>query len=140
MVDHLEKERPDRQLDRKIAIPEWKSDEAVPSDEGVVVEHNWNEVRQCMWDYVGIVRTNRRLDRAFRRIRNLRHEIREYYRDYLITGDVLELRNIAAVAELIIRSAKLRQESRGLHYTLDYPDLLPDAVDTVIADPAGENI
>jgi len=106
----------------------------------VVVEHNWNEVRQCMWDYVGIVRTNRRLDRAYRRIRNLRQEIREYYHDYLVTGDVLELRNIAAVAELIIRSAQLRQESRGLHYTLDYPSLLPTARNTVISDPAGENI
>jgi L-aspartate oxidase len=140
MAEHLEQVRPDRQFDRRIAIPEWKFDEAVPSDEGVVVEHNWNEVRQCMWDYVGIVRTNRRLDRAYRRIRNLRQEIREYYHDYLVTGDVLELRNIAAVAELIIRSAQLRQESRGLHYTLDYPSLLPAVGNTVISDPAGENI
>lgn len=126
--------------DDRIRIPDWKFDEAVPSDEGVVVEHNWNEVRQCMWDYVGIVRTDRRLSRAYRRIRNLRQEIREYYHDYLVTGDVLELRNIAAVAELIVRSAQQRHESRGLHYTLDYTQTSKQACDTIIADPAGENI
>ncbi len=140
MAAHLEQSRVDPQAYRRIRLPDWTYDGAVPSDEGVVVEHNWNEVRQCMWDYVGIVRTNRRLDRAYRRIRNLRYEIREYYHDYLVTGDVLELRNIAAVAELIIRSAQLRHESRGLHYTLDYPELLPAPVNTVIEDPAGENI
>ncbi len=139
MAAHLAETYPWREVQRT-AIPDWKFDQAVPSDEGVVVEHNWNEVRQCMWDYVGIVRTNRRLDRAYRRICNLRHEIREYYHDYLVTGDVLELRNIAAVAELIVRSAQMRHESRGLHYTLDYPDLLPEALNTVIADPAGDNI
>lgn len=121
-------------------IAPWKFNEAVPSDEGIVVEHNWNEVRQAMWDYVGIVRTDRRLDRAARRIRNLRHEIKEYYHDYLVTGDVLELRNIAAVAELIIRSAQLRKESRGLHFTLDYPERLAQSSDTLICDPAGEKI
>jgi len=105
-----------------IPIPDWQAGDAVPSDEAVVVEHNWNEVRNCMWDYVGIVRTNKRLERALRRINNLRNEIRQYYLDYLITPDVLELRNIAAVAELITRSAQLRRESRGLHYTLDYLD------------------
>lgn len=140
MVTHIEQARPDRRFDRGITIPKWRFNEAVPSDEGVVVEHNWNEARQCMWDYVGIVRTNRRLDRAYRRIRNLRHEIREYYHDYLVTGDVLELRNIAAVAELIVRSARKRHESRGLHYTLDYPESATTAVNTVISDPAGENI
>jgi L-aspartate oxidase len=123
-----------------ISIPDWQFHDAVPSDEGIVVEHNWNEVRQCMWDYVGIVRTDRRLERAARRIRNIREEIREYYHDYLVTGDVLELRNIAAIAELIIRSAASRKESRGLHYTLDYPDTLPEAKDTIIADPVGEKI
>ena len=106
---------------RRIPIPSWKTGNAVPSDEAVVVTHNWNEVRTVMWDYVGIVRTNRRLARALRRIANLRREIRAYYRDYLVTSDLLELRNIAAVAELVIRSAMLRRESRGLHYTLDYP-------------------
>jgi len=125
---------------RSVRIPDWQFHDAVPSDEEIVVEHNWNEVRQCMWDYVGIVRTDRRLERAARRIRNLREEIREYYHDYMVTGDVLELRNIAAVAELIIRSAQARKESRGLHYTLDYPETGPVAHDTLIEDPAGEKI
>lgn len=122
-----------------VRIPDWIVGDAVPSDEAVVVEHNWNEVRTCMWDYVGIVRTNKRLERALRRIRNLRLEIRQYYKQYLVTADVLELRNIAAVAELIIRSAMLRRESRGLHYTLDYPSGPPDApaVSTVLRDPPG---
>jgi L-aspartate oxidase len=123
-----------------VTIPDWEYGEAVTSDEAVVVEHNWNEVRTCMWDYVGIVRTDRRLERAWHRIRNLRQEIREYYRDYLVTGDILELRNIADVAALIIRSAKARKESRGLHYTLDYPAAGQVSSDTVIADPAGAHI
>ncbi len=114
------------------AIPDWESGNAVPSDEEVVVAHNWNEVRTCMWDYVGIVRSAKRLDRAFRRIRNIRHEIRQYYFEYLVTADTLDLRNIADVAELIVRSAHQRRESRGLHYTLDYPDRLPEAKDTVL--------
>lgn len=122
-----------------VAIPSWTYGDAVPSDEAIVVEHNWNEVRTCMWDYVGIVRTNKRLERALRRIRNIRREIRTYYKAYLVNADLLELRNIAAVAELIVRSAMQRQESRGLHYTLDAPE--PDtsrpARDTVIADPPG---
>jgi L-aspartate oxidase len=121
-------------------IPDWECGAAVPSDETIVVEHNWNEVRTCMWDYVGIVRTDKRLDRAMSRIRNLRQEIRRYYLDYLVTPDVLELRNIAAVAELIVRSAQRRRESRGLHYTLDHPGLLPSPAHTVIADPAGDHI
>ncbi|OQC53256.1 MAG: L-aspartate oxidase [Verrucomicrobia bacterium ADurb.Bin018] len=123
---------------RKIRIPAWKTGGAVPSDEAVVVSHNWNEVRTVMWDYVGIVRTNRRLARALRRIGTLRREIRAYYRDYLVTSDLLELRNIAAVAELIIRSAMMRRESRGLHYTLDYPYLASSMChDTVIHDLPG---
>ena len=115
-----------------VRIPDWESGDAVPSDEEIVLEHNWNEVRTCMWDYVGIVRTNKRLDRAYRRIRNLRSEIREYYLDYLVTADILELRNIADVGELIIRSAMQRKESRGLHYTLDYPEKLDRSKDTVL--------
>jgi L-aspartate oxidase len=124
-----------------IDIPDWRFGDAAPSDEAVVVEHNWNEVRTCMWDYVGIVRTNKRLERAKRRIRNLRREIRQYYLEYLVTVDVLELRNIAAVAELVIRSAEMRRESRGLHYTLDYPE--PDTAgpprETRIVDRPGDS-
>jgi L-aspartate oxidase len=115
-----------------IRIPDWEYGTAVASDEAVMVAHNWMEVRTCMWDYVGIVRTNKRLMRASHRIRNLRREIREYYFDYLVTADTLELRNLALVAELIIRSAMRRRESRGLHYTLDYPNALPRAKDTVL--------
>lgn len=132
------KDQPVADAFRKSRIPPWRYGEAVPSDEAVVVAHNWNEVRTSMWDYVGIVRTNKRLERASHRIRNLRHEIRQYYFDYLVTSDTLELRNIADVASLIIRSAMRRHESRGLHTTLDYPHLLPKAEDTVLEgrDPA----
>jgi len=123
---------------RRIKIPAWKIGDAVSSDEAVVVTHNWDEVRTVMWDYVGIVRTNRRLARALRRIGNIRREIRAYYRDYLVTSDILELRNIAAVASLVIRSAMLRRESRGLHYTLDYPSTSASMCkDTVINDLPG---
>jgi L-aspartate oxidase len=130
---------PREDLHSKIKIPDWETGEAVPSDEAIVMEHNWNEVRTCMWDYVGIVRTDKRLERAARRIHNLQMEIRQYYLDYLVTADILELRNIAAVAELIIRSARLRKESRGLHYTLDYPQASASTppVDTIIHDPPG---
>jgi L-aspartate oxidase len=139
MAGQVETLRPSNDF-KSVSIPDWEYGEAVPSDEAVVVEHNWNEVRTCMWDYVGIVRTDRRLARASRRIRNLRQEINEYYLDYLVSSDILELRNIAAVAELIIRSAQARTESRGLHYTLDYPDMHNDAEDTVIADAAGSHV
>ena len=121
----------------KPAIPDWEPGDAVSSDEAIVVEHNWNEVRTCMWDYVGIVRSDRRLERAGTRIRNLRREIREYYLEYFINPDILELRNIADVAELIVRCAQMRKESRGLHYTLDYPGQDEALHDTIIADAAG---
>jgi L-aspartate oxidase len=137
LAEHLP-ETPAGSLDR-VDIPAWRLGDAVPSDEAVVVEHNWNEVRTCMWDYVGIVRTSKRLERALRRVRNLRREIRQYYLAYLVTPDVLELRNIADAAELIIRSAQARRESRGLHFTLDYPEV-NDAgfrADTRILDPPG---
>jgi len=124
---------------RDVWIPDWQYGDAVPSDEAVVVEHNWNEIRTAMWDYVGIVRGNKRLERALRRIRNLRQEIRQYYLSYLVTPDVLELRNLAAVAELVVRSAAARPESRGLHFTLDFPETAPawDGRDTVLRDPPG---
>ena len=103
------------------AIPDWKIGSAVPPDEAVLVSHMWDEIRRLMWDYVGIVRTNKRLARAAHRLRTLRREIHDYYFRYLVTPDTLELRNLAVCAELIVKSAQKRHESRGLHYTLDYP-------------------
>ena len=102
-------------------IPAWRIGNAVPPDEAVLVSHMWDEIRRLMWDYVGIVRTNKRLARAAHRIKTLRKEIRDYYFRYLVTPDTLELRNLAVCAELIVKCAQKRRESRGLHFTLDYP-------------------
>ena len=114
---------------------QWDESQVTDSDEDVIISHNWDELRRFMWDYVGIVRTNKRLQRAQHRVQLLRSEIAEYYSNYRVSSDLIELRNLATVAELIIESALRRRESRGLHYTLDYPDPLQHPHDTVLYPP-----
>ena len=114
------------------AVPDWSPGNAKNSDEQVVITHNWSEIRSFMWDYVGIFRTTKRLQRAKRRIRNIQQEINHYYWDFVINPDLIELRNLACLSELIIDSALNRKESRGLHFNSDYPDTHKKAVETVI--------
>lgn len=116
-----------------LEIPNWDDSLVTDSDEDVIISHNWDELRRFMWDYVGIVRTNKRLQRADHRTALLQQEISEYYGNYKVSGDLVELRNLVVVAKLIIHSALARQESRGLHYTLDYPQTNKQAVDTILS-------
>jgi L-aspartate oxidase len=114
-------------------LPAWDESRVTNADEEVVIAHNWDELRRFMWNYVGIVRTTKRLERAQHRIALLKDEIDEYYRNFRITPDLLELRNLVDVASLIVNSALSRNESRGLHYSRDYPDTLPKALPSVLA-------
>ena len=114
-------------------LPSWDESKVNDSDEEVIIQHNWHELRLLMWDYVGIVRTNKRLERALRRIELLQHEVHDYYANFRVSNNLLELRNLLLVAELIVRSAMTRKESRGLHYNLDYPELLDTPRPTVLS-------
>lgn len=114
-------------------LPAWDESRVDDADERVVIQHNWHELRLFMWDYMGIVRSTKRLERALRRINLLQQEINEYYAHFRLSNNLLELRNLVQVADLMVRCALERKESRGLHFTLDYPDLLPEALPTILA-------
>jgi L-aspartate oxidase len=128
--------------DVPVSISPWDTRGATESDESIVVSHNWDEIRRSMWNYVGIVRSDKRLERARRRIELINREIDEYYRDFFVTSDLLELRNIAIVAKLITMCAILRKESRGLHYNIDYPEKDDKnwLKDTVISNPLSTHV
>ena len=121
------------------AVRPWDESRVTDSDEEIVVAHNWDELRRFMWDYVGIVRTDKRLERASHRVKLLRKEVADYYGNFRVTPDLIELRNLVTVADLIVRSARARKESRGLHYTTDYPKLAATAKDTVLDPVSGRN-
>jgi L-aspartate oxidase len=114
------------------AVPDWDESQVEDADEQVVIAHNWDELRLMMWNYVGIVRTTRRLERALHRIKLLKSEIDEYYANFRVNRDLLELRNLVDCAELIVRSALMRHESRGLHFSRDFPQALPISFPTVL--------
>jgi L-aspartate oxidase len=114
------------------ALPAWDDSRVTDADESVVISHNWDELRRFMWDYVGIVRTNKRLERAAHRIALLQDEIQEFYANFHVSRDLLELRNLVQVADLIVQSALKRHESRGLHFSRDYPHMLPEALPTIL--------
>ena len=118
---------------KQTKLPAWDESRVTNADEEVVITQNWDELRRFMWNFVGIVRTSKRLERAQHRLAVLKEAIDEYYANFRITRDLLELRNLVEVASLIVRSAKSRRESRGLHYSLDYPDTLPKALPTVLS-------
>jgi L-aspartate oxidase len=118
------------------SLPPWDESQVEDADEQVVIAHNWDELRLLMWNYVGIVRTTKRLERALHRIKLLRDEIEEYYANFRVTRDLLELRNLVVCAELIVQSALRRHESRGLHYSRDFPNALPVSFPTVLIRPA----
>ncbi len=126
VMEHLDESVPD------VTVPHWDESQVTDSDEDVVISHNWEELRRFMWDYVGIVRTDKRLQRAQRRLDLLKQEIHDYYSHYRVSNDLIELRNLVHVAELIVRSALARRESRGLHYNLDHPDTVSRAEDTIL--------
>ena len=114
------------------SLPAWDESQVENADEQVVIAHNWDELRLLMWNYVGIVRTTKRLERALHRIKLLKSEIDDYYANFRVNRDLLELRNLVDCAELIVRSALMRHESRGLHYSRDFPNTLPVSFPTVL--------